>query len=105
MIKGLRIIDENEVALNFIAKPNQKKEGFALDAQGNLMLKVNAPAQEGKANERIVALISELLGCPKSHIILVRGETSRHKEVRLQKSNVRELEKILSEYFLALNNH
>ena len=46
-----------------------------------LKIKVTAPPVDSAANEALLRLLSETLDCPKSAVKLVRGETSRHKQV------------------------
>jgi uncharacterized protein YggU (UPF0235/DUF167 family) len=44
---------------------------------------VNAPPVDGEANAALVLLISKSLGVVKSSVRIVRGETSRVKEVEV----------------------
>jgi uncharacterized protein (TIGR00251 family) len=59
--------------------PNAKKDAFAGYREGELVLRLNAPAIEGKANKAAVEFVSRFLGVPRSSVLLVRGERSRHK--------------------------
>ena len=53
-------------------------------AMGNeLRVKVTAPAVDSAANEALIRLLAETLGCARNRVELVRGQTSRHKVVRL----------------------
>ena len=54
-------------------------ESESQGAPRELILKVTAPAEGGKANEAVVRLIAHELGIPKSAIAIKRGSTSRHK--------------------------
>lgn len=69
--------------LHIIAKPGSRKEGLQLHASGAYMLKITAPATEGKANARVVAWLSEALGIPRSRIQIIKGETSAHKTIAI----------------------
>ena len=44
---------------------------------------VNAPAKKGKANEKMIELISEHYDWPKSQISIVKGHSSKNKIVEL----------------------
>lgn len=44
-----------------------------------LRVKVTAPPVDAAANEAVMRLFAELLGCPRASIEIIRGETSRHK--------------------------
>ena len=48
---------------------------------GAIGVEVAAPAERGRANEAVVRLFADLLGCPRANISILRGETSRHKVV------------------------
>ncbi len=55
--------------------------GEALGAE--LKIKVTAPPVESAANEALVRFLAEVLDCPRGAVQLVRGQTSRHKTVRI----------------------
>jgi len=61
------------------AKPKSKKEGVKKLAGEFFEVRVNAPPEKGRANERIRELLAEYFGVPKSRVRLIRGETSRDK--------------------------
>jgi len=42
-------------------------------------VKVAAPPSKGKANERLIAFFSRLLGVSKRNISIIKGHTSRNK--------------------------
>ncbi len=46
---------------------------------GCLVLAVDAPPVDGKANEALRALLAEVAGVPRSRVELVRGATSKIK--------------------------
>lgn len=54
------------------------------EAMGNeLRVKVTAPPVDSAANEALIRLLAETLDCARSRVELVRGQTSRHKVIRL----------------------
>ena len=55
--------------------------GEALGAE--LRLKVTAPPVDAAANEAVIRLLAERFDCPRSKVQIVRGQTSRHKLVKL----------------------
>ncbi len=64
--------------------PNARKSevaGWGVDEQGRklLLVKLAAPAQEGKANKELLRFMAECLGCSKSEVSLERGDSSRTK--------------------------
>lgn len=55
-----------------------------------LKIAVTAPPVDSAANEAVVELLAETLGLPRRAVTLVRGETSRHKVLRLDGISVAE---------------
>lgn len=57
--------------------------GPVADAAGTVALKVkvSAPAEDGRANAAVLALLAKALGLPKSALTLVKGERDRNKVV------------------------
>ena len=49
-----------------------------------LKIKVTAPPVDSAANEAVVRLLADVLDCPRSSVQLLRGQTSRHKQVLIQ---------------------
>jgi uncharacterized protein len=48
-----------------------------------LRIKVTAPPVDAAANEALVRLLADTLNCPRNRVELVRGQTSRHKTVKV----------------------
>jgi len=48
-----------------------------------LRIKVTAPPVDSAANEALIRLLAEALDCPRNRVELLRGDTSRHKVVKL----------------------
>lgn len=51
---------------------------------GELSVRVTAAPEEGKANAAVCALLAGSLGVPKRSVRVVRGESSRHKQVEIK---------------------
>lgn len=60
-------------------KPNSRKEMVEVQGDGSLIVRVNAPPVDGKANERVVELLAKHYNVPKSRIELVSGAASKKK--------------------------
>lgn len=50
---------------------------------GELAVRVSVAAEGGKANHAICAVLSRALSVPQSSVRVVRGQTSRHKQVEI----------------------
>lgn len=63
----------------------QAVEGVIRDADGAKMLKiaVNAPPDDGKANQAVLGLLAKTIGIAKTRLSLVSGATGRKKIIRL----------------------
>jgi uncharacterized protein (TIGR00251 family) len=48
-----------------------------------LKVRLNCPPVDGKANRVLIAFLAQKLGLPKASVHLVRGKTSRSKQIRV----------------------
>ena len=90
------MIKENKegVILQIYVQPKAKKneiEGID-EWRGRLKVKVKAPPVGGKANKELVKFLSKLLG---AEVELVKGETSREKDVLVRGMMAEEVKKKL----------
>ena len=54
------------------------------EAMGDeLRIRVTAPPVDAAANEALLRLLADHFDCPRSQVALVRGQTSRHKVIKL----------------------
>lgn len=85
----MRVIESNvreqdgTLRLFIEARPGSKRDALEEGPAGQLLLRIRAPAVDGKANERIIDLLSKFLGVPKKKIELAKGEHSKIKEIRI----------------------
>lgn len=59
-------------------KPNQRFDRIEV-IEGKWLVKIKAPAVDGKANENLINYLSDILNLPKSKIHVRKGQTSRLK--------------------------
>ena len=64
--------------------PNARSPLVTRVDDANYKVRVDARAVEGKANERLVELLAEHFGVPKSHVRIMRGLGSRKKIVDVE---------------------
>ncbi|MCB0417442.1 MAG: DUF167 domain-containing protein [Bdellovibrionaceae bacterium] len=64
-------------------KPNSRKESVEKNADGSYTVRVNAPPVEGKANARLLVVLAEHFGVPKSRLELIAGHKSKKKTVEI----------------------
>lgn len=82
------------------AKPRSKKEGVELDEAGGsavVVVRINAPPVDGKANERVREVLAALLAVPRSRVSIVRGESAREKDIAVAGMSAAQVEARLRE--------
>lgn len=79
--------NKDVVIFNIKVKPNAKTEEVRL--AGNILeAKVVASPVCGKANERLLELLSDYFDVPKSAIRILKGQTSRNKIIEIAGAKV-----------------
>jgi len=63
--------------------PNARKTEFSGSRGDEIVLRLNAPAIEGRANEAAVEFLSRFFGVSRSAVVIIGGERSRHKIVEI----------------------
>lgn len=69
------------LAVKLDPRASKNEIGDALGAE--LKIKVTAPPVDAAANQALIELLAEKLGCSRGKVELIRGRTSRHKTVML----------------------
>lgn len=69
--------------LDISVSPNAKRTAADGLHDGALRVRLAAPPVDGKANARLLAWLADELGCPKRAVTLLRGDTSRRKQVQV----------------------
>jgi len=67
------------VRLKLRVKPGARRDAIEGEQAGALLVSVTAPADRGRANEAVVALLARAVGVPKSAISIRSGAASREK--------------------------
>ena len=60
-------------------KPNARENSIKQVETGIFEVKVSVPPEKGKANQKVIELLSKELKIAKSRISLIKGETSKEK--------------------------
>jgi uncharacterized protein len=80
--EAIRALADDAGRLALRVTPGARVQGISL-GDGRVEVKVRAKPQDGAANDAVLALLAEALGCAPSHVSLLRGATSREKLVQL----------------------
>ena len=72
------------VKLAVRVQPGARRSGLLERlASGEWKLAVTAPPEDGRANEAVVELLAELLAVKRHQVSVVRGHSSRQKQVEV----------------------
>lgn len=69
--------------LHLRAKPNARANQLLRAADGSVVVRLQAPAQDGKANACLLKYLAEVFGVSKSSVILLSGHTAPFKKVEV----------------------
>ena len=69
--------------LEVSVSPNAKRTSADGLHDGALRVRLAAPPVDGKANAQLLGWLADELGCAKRAVTLLRGDTSRRKQVLL----------------------
>lgn len=76
-------IHDNQVKLTIYAKPHSRKTAVVGMNEQGMQIAIHALPQKGEANKELIGFLATLFDIPKKQIILLRGETSKYKQVML----------------------
>ena len=65
-------------------KPNARQESVTVREDGVYVVQVSVPPIEGKANGRLIEVLSKHFHRPKSAIQILKGTRGRHKIIEIQ---------------------
>lgn len=76
-------VSETTIELPIKVVPGSSRDCVAGWLGDTLKLRVTAPAEQGKANAAVEALLAERLGVPRDHVRVVSGRASPRKRVEI----------------------
>jgi uncharacterized protein len=65
-------------------KPNAKKNEVTRCDDGMLVIRVSVPPIEGKANEKVIELLSDYFNKPKRSISIISGFKGKSKVIEVE---------------------
>lgn len=69
--------------ISVIVKANARKNSVQMQDDGGLLVQVNVPPIEGRANKKVIELLARFLNKPKSSFSIRSGQKSRYKIVEV----------------------
>ena len=76
-------VQDGGVCLSLKLQPRASTNEIGEPLGNELRVKVTAPPVDSAANEALVRFLAEKLDCARNCVELVRGQTSRHKVVKI----------------------
>jgi len=64
-------------------QPRGGRDQVMGERDGAVLIRIAAPPVDGKANAALIAFVPKTLGVPKGSVVIIRGETSRTKVIRV----------------------
>lgn len=80
-------IENESILITVWVKPNAKKTKLLNITNDALQISLHAKPKKGEANIELFSFISTLLKVPKTHIALIRGDTTRKKILSLPRNS------------------
>ena len=81
--------DGDALILTLHLQPGAKRTQIAGIHGDALRIRIQAPPVEGKANAELVRYLAGAFGVPVRQVTLVRGVSSRHKVLRIERPALR----------------
>ncbi len=63
--------------------PKSSKSTIVGEMEGTLKVKLKAPPVEGAANAELIKVLAKFFAVPKSAVEIVKGSTSKNKQVKI----------------------
>lgn len=77
--------------IRFVVHPRASSNSITGIKEGAVHIRLHAPPVDGKANEALIAYLSDLLKIRKSAIKIRRGHNARQKTLSIESFTAREL--------------
>ena len=76
-------MSRSQAKISLRVHPNAAKSEVVDSTDRVLQIRVAAPPVKGKANQELIAFLSQFLGVRKSTLAIIRGHTSRSKLITI----------------------
>lgn len=76
-------VSVDEVSLDVTARPGASRRGVVGITADRLVVAINSRPEKGAANDELIEYLAKELRVPRSAVMIVRGESSRRKAVRI----------------------
>ena len=76
--------EKSSMTMEVKVLPRSGRDEICGFENGMLKVRVSRPPIEGKANERLIELVSRTIGVPRSNVTIVKGRNSRIKIIKIE---------------------
>ena len=73
----------DDLLLSLKVLPKAGRDAFIAPIGDRYKIAISAPPTQGKANARLVSFLAKSFGVGRRNVVLVNGESSRNKGVRI----------------------
>ncbi|MCL5112105.1 MAG: DUF167 domain-containing protein [Candidatus Marsarchaeota archaeon] len=80
-LRSIACFNSDWMIINVRVVPNAKRPSITKEGSSSYKVRVNAPAVEGKANERLREILAEYFSVRKSDVSIENGSKGRDKTV------------------------
>lgn len=87
------------VTVRVLVTPRAKSNEIVGERDGELVVRVSAPPEDGRANAAVCRLLADALGVRARCVSVAHGERSRHKVLRVTEMSSDELSDALARLF------
>jgi uncharacterized protein (TIGR00251 family) len=84
-------MEKDGIILSVKVQPRASSNSIEAPLGNELRIKVTAPPVDSAANEALIRFLAERLNVPRNRIELLRGHTSRHKQVKVYGISIEQL--------------
>jgi uncharacterized protein (TIGR00251 family) len=83
---------EGGVCLSVKVQPRASKNAIGEALGTELKIKIAAPPVDSAANDALIRFLAAVLECARGNMQLIRGQTSRHKQIFIRDMSLAEVE-------------
>ncbi|MHB8536031.1 MAG: DUF167 family protein [Sulfuricaulis sp.] len=73
-----------DILLQVQVLPRGRADAIAGIIGNYLKIRISAPPVDGRANLHLIVYLAKLFGVPKKNVVLERGESAKHKLLRIR---------------------
>ncbi|GAB6264165.1 DUF167 family protein YggU [Photobacterium sp. CCB-ST2H9] len=80
--------DKADLVIRFYVQPKASRDQLVGLHGDEVKVAITAPPVDGKANSHLVKYLAKQFRVAKGQVVIEKGETGRHKQIRIQSPQV-----------------